>query len=205
MRISPTVGVASTVLGMSCISAERRILGARTNPASAYSAISNARTAEMRKALVLVNCSTGHPAITPPADLELSLANNRLALVALNQPLALAHLTGRQGISLAGERVLVAAERDADRRAHQIERLAVDIDQITAVGIRHVIGLIAVDDDDGRIAAALMGVKQLDAAAPDQRRVFGFRCPLLATPPIPRGPFPGWRGRQPSPPRRLFA
>src|SRR5258708_39118673 len=132
MRISPTVGVASTVLGMSCISAERRILGARTNPASAYSAISNARTAEMRKALVLVNCSTGHPAITPPADLELSLANNSLALIPLDQPLALAHLTGRQGISFAGEGILVAAEGDAYRRAHQVEVLAIDIDQVAA-------------------------------------------------------------------------
>src|SRR5260221_1617156 len=173
-RISPTVGVASTVFGISSISAERRILGASTNPASAYSATSNATTAEIRKALDLVNCSTGHPAITPAVDSELSLANKTLALVALDQPLALAHLTRRQGISLAGERVLVAAERDAYRRAHQIERLAIDIDQIAAVGVRHVIGLIAVDDDDGRIAAALVGVTQLDAAAADQRRLMAF-------------------------------
>src|SRR5258706_2422659 len=184
MRISPTVGVASTVLGMSCISAERRILGASTNPASAYSAISNARTGERGKALFLVNCSTGHPAITPPADLELSLANYRLALVALNEPLALAHLTGRQGISLAGERVLVAAERDADRRAHQIERLAVDIDQITAGSIPHVVRLIFVGDDDWRDSGAPIGGTAPDAAGADPRPPAAVSRRLSVPPPI---------------------
>ena len=36
------------------------------------------------------------------------------------------------------------------------------------------IGLIAVDDDHGRVTAALVGVTQLDAAAADQRRLMAF-------------------------------
>ena len=65
MRMSPTAGVTPNVLGMSCISVERRIRGANTKPASAYSASSNITTAAILKVFVLVNCSTGHPLVTP--------------------------------------------------------------------------------------------------------------------------------------------
>ena len=51
MWISPTVGVAPMVLGMSSNSAERSSLGASTNPASAYKATSSSTAAEIRRCL----------------------------------------------------------------------------------------------------------------------------------------------------------
>ncbi len=59
---------------MSSISAERSILGATTNPPSAYRATSTTTTAEMRKALAFVIFSKYIPPVTQPADLGLSLA-----------------------------------------------------------------------------------------------------------------------------------
>ena len=56
-------------------------------------------------------------------------------------------------------------EHHAYRRAREIERLAIDIHEVTPIRVRHVIGLIAVDHDHGRIAAALVRIAQLDAPA----------------------------------------
>src|ERR1700730_8289564 len=111
--------------------------------------------AAARKVLVLKNPCTGHPLPQRAATSGASLAKLRSTLVALDEPFALADLPGRQRISLACKRIFLTLENDADRRAHQVESLAVHVHQVAPVPIGHVIRLVAVDDDDGWILPAL--------------------------------------------------
>ena len=53
---------------MFSISADRNSRGASKNPAKAYSATTSATAAEMRKAFVLVICSTGTRRSRPPTS-----------------------------------------------------------------------------------------------------------------------------------------
>src|ERR1700693_2489155 len=64
-----------------------------------------------------------------------SLAKLRSALVALDEPFALADLPGRQWISLAGKGIFLTFENDAHGRAHQVEGFAVHVDQVTPVRV----------------------------------------------------------------------
>src|SRR5690606_10968048 len=68
------------------------------------------------------------------------------------------------------EWILIRSELDAHGRALEPEMLPEDIAQIATIRIGHVLDLIAVHDDDGRIASALMCVTQLDAPAAHERR-----------------------------------
>src|ERR1700719_151786 len=167
IRTSPTSGLTPTnVFGISSSRALRKSLGAAQNPAAAYTPISSAAMHRIRKVFVLKNCRMGPSRPGTAAGI--------LPLIALDQPFPLAYLPGCQGIALAGERVLLAPEGHPDRSTHQIEGFAIDIDQVAPVGIRHMIGLVAVDDHDGRIAATLMRVAEFDAAPADQRGLVAF-------------------------------
>src|SRR3569833_2630517 len=74
-------------------------------------------------------------------------------------------LTRGERIFLVGIRVLAALEFDAERRALEAQRRMKAVDEIALVGGGHGLRLRAVHYDERRIAAALMGVTQLDAAA----------------------------------------
>ena len=91
-----------------------------------------------------------------------------------HQPAALLFLAIGKDVFSAGEGIFPAFEDDTDGSAGEVENLAEGVFEITAVGIRHVLGLVAVDNDGRRIGAALMGVAQFDAAAADHRRCVAF-------------------------------
>ena len=93
------------------------------------------------------------------------------ALGATDEPLAFAHLARRQLVAAPGKGVRIGTEFDPHGRARQPERLAEVVLEVAPVGIRDVLRLVAVDDDDRRIASALVGVAQLDAPPADQRRL----------------------------------
>src|SRR5258708_144972 len=139
------------------MTALRTSFGASTKPASAYRPISSATIAAIRKVFVLMNCRKEPPRYRSPI----------LPLIALDQAFAFANLTGRQGVTFSGERVVITAKRHSDRGAHQVKRLAIDVDQIAPVSIRHMVGLVAVNDHDRRGLGSLVGVALLDAAPGD--------------------------------------
>src|SRR5258708_29870105 len=145
----------------------RTSFGASAKPASAYRLISSATIACIRKVFVLMNCRKEPPWYRSPI----------LSLIALDQAFAFANLTGRQGVTFSGERVVITAKRHSDRGAHQVKRLAIDVDQVSPVSIRHMIGLVAVNDHDRRGFASLGGGAPLGAAPPDPRRPLRFHCP----------------------------
>src|SRR5690606_22041313 len=112
------------------------------------------------------------------ARVSLSLPPTRSPplLHSLHQPLPTTALSRRQGIALAFERILVGAEFDAYRRAFESEGLAEDVAEIAAIGVGDVLHLVAVHDDDRRVAAALVCVAQLDAPAAYERRLMLLDC-----------------------------
>ena len=87
-----------------------------------------------------------------------------------HQPLSATALTRRERIALALERIFVGAKLDPDRRTFELEVLAEHVAQVALVGIWNVLYLIAMNDDDRRIAAALMCIAELDAAHPNHVR-----------------------------------
>src|SRR5688500_18803841 len=88
---------------------------------------------------------------------------------AVAHPLALAPLPRRERISLAGEGIVVGTKLQAHRRAVEAVSPTEHVHEIAPVGVRYVRSLVAVDHDDGRIAAPLVGVTQLDASPAYQR------------------------------------
>src|SRR5690606_26453557 len=81
----------------------------------------------------------------------------------------LGHLLGSQILLVFHIRVIVHPVLDAHGRAFQLEDLAEGLLQITGVAGRHLVGLLAVDDDDGRVVTAGMGVAHLDPPTIDHR------------------------------------
>src|SRR3989338_500410 len=82
------------------------------------------------------------------------------------RPVRLALLGLGQGpVFLALERVLAGIELNPEWRALQLEDLAENALQITGIAGRHIVQAAAVDHDQRRIAASLMGIAHLSAAA----------------------------------------
>lgn len=77
---------------------------------------------------------------------------------------ALANLAFGEFVAFALERVFGAFEYQFDGRTYDIQRFPEVIDQKPLVTPRHLIDLIAVNDDGGRIGAALMGELEFDGA-----------------------------------------
>src|SRR5690554_6116453 len=101
-------------------------------------------------------------------------------LDAADSAAALARLLGAPQFPLLGllavagvrhgvEGVLAGTELEAHRRAADLEHLAEGVGQVAAVGLGQRLGLVAVDHDDRRVAAALVGHAQLDP--PDRKSV----------------------------------
>src|SRR5688572_2165556 len=93
------------------------------------------------------------------------------ALAATHEAVALALLPRRELVAPAGVRVLVSAELDTHRRPHEPEHPPEVVLEITPVGVGHVLGLVAMYHHHGWIAAALVGIAQLDAPPAHQRRL----------------------------------
>ena len=87
----------------------------------------------------------------------------------LNQTAALLDLPLGEFIAAPGKRVRILTKFDTHRRALQPKRLTVRVDEVAAIGFRHLQHLVAVNDDDRRVAAALMGIAQLDASTAHER------------------------------------
>src|SRR5690606_39904730 len=92
------------------------------------------------------------------------------ALGVAEQALPAALLPRRELVAPALVGVLAGLQDEANRCPREIERLAEAVDEVAAIGVGQVLRLLAVDDDHGRIAAALVGIAQADAPAPHQRR-----------------------------------
>src|SRR3989338_8597608 len=91
------------------------------------------------------------------------------------RPVRLALLGLGQGPGfLALERVLAGIELNPEWRALQLEDLAENALQITGIAGRHIVQAAAVDHDQRRIAAALMGIAHLGAEARTFRRLLFF-------------------------------
>src|SRR5580765_8856108 len=105
---------------------------------------------ESRQAGTIASALAALPASGTPAA--------RLVLARLHPPLA------QVGVR-------VRAVFDKYRRRKQIEGLAEHVRQVACVGRGHRGGLVAVDDDAGRIAPALVRVAQLDAPPANQGRL----------------------------------
>src|SRR5262249_20417522 len=91
-----------------------------------------------------------------------------LLAVLVQAPLTLLHhgLLGRGGLLLVlVEGVGTAAELHPHRRALQVEGLPEHTHQVALVGVRRAVQLVAVHHDHRRVAPALVGIAQLDAAA----------------------------------------
>jgi len=91
-----------------------------------------------------------------------------LALCKLHQTLTFAFLAIGEDILPTFVGVLTCFEFQPHRRSDQLEFLAEVIEQITPVGAGYGFRLIAMDNDQRRILAALMCVAQLDTPPPDQ-------------------------------------
>src|SRR6185312_11470181 len=83
------------------------------------------------------------------------------------------------------ERILLLAQRQADRRTGQVERLAQTVNEIALVGVRHRVGAGAEQDEARRPALGLGDVVELETAAGDGRRRVRRGCVLEPT--IERG------------------
>src|SRR5690606_23853769 len=92
------------------------------------------------------------------------------ALDVLHQAPFLGDLPGGKDVLLAGVGVLAAAELDLHGGAVEVEGAAIGFFQVAHIVVGDILGLVAVDDDQRRIAAAGVGVAQFDTAAVDQRR-----------------------------------
>ena len=86
----------------------------------------------------------------------------------LRQPAAFRHLSRCQLVLAAFVGVRSGLEFQSQRCPVEFQDLAEAVDQIASVGVGHIGGLVAVDDDDRWVAAALMGITQLDAASMNQ-------------------------------------
>ena len=84
------------------------------------------------------------------------------------QALSAALLAGCEGVAAPLEGVGARAQFQPQGGAVQFQDLAEAVDEVAAVAIRQGVGLLAVNDDDGGIAAPLVGIAQLDAATIDQ-------------------------------------
>ena len=83
------------------------------------------------------------------------------------QALFLFNLTFGQGVFAPGIGVGTPFEFNPHRGAVQFQHPAIGVDQIALVGIGHGIGLVAVDDDQRRVLAALVGITQFNTPPPD--------------------------------------
>src|SRR5574344_2317332 len=88
-----------------------------------------------------------------------------------HQTFFLVDLAFGQGVFLVGVGVVAALEFDADRRADQLEYAPVGVFQVAHISLGHMVGLVAVNNDQRRVGTAQVGIAQLDATAIDHRRL----------------------------------
>ena len=119
----------------------------------------------------------------PGVEIEARLAHGQLRARVLGpqalsqrrvrrlRTLARASLARCQLVAPPRERVVLAAQVDAHRRAVEAERLAEAVRQVATVVFRRTLGLRPVHHDDRRVAAALVRVAKPDPPAAHERRL----------------------------------
>lgn len=94
----------------------------------------------------------------------------------LHHPPLLLHLALGQFVLLACVGVVAAFEFDTYRGAVEVEGFAEGFFQVANVVVRDFFGLVTVDDNDGRVVAAGVGVAEFDAPTAYKWRLVGRHC-----------------------------